>query len=351
MKRISDFFTRTDTPSLPSKWLDDPLPPAPKKRAVGRPRKESGKETCKNKSAKEPSDESSQLAKIQSEDSIPLLQSMNPSNIQASKRGKYKAYTVKEKVTIVQEAKTAGLRPIAAKYNLTPSTLAGWMKTDFSKQRNPGGRLSGGGRKISYGQDVDSKIISWVLEQREQQIPVSGEMIMAYAKTSVQPQFPNFQASRGWLDKFMKRHHLSLRSRTSMAQKLPSDLEDKVTSFHQFVKDQRRENEYDYIINMDETPAYFDVVPSKTVDITGKKTIKIRTTGSDKRHLTVILAVSSCGSLLPAIVIFKGKRELRDIRTPTNVLVRVQEKGWVDENMMIDWIRQVLRPFTHRIDR
>ena len=39
--------------------------------------------------------------------------------------------------------------------------------------------------------------------------------------------------------------------------------------------------------NMDETPVYFDMVPGKTVDVRGKKTIKVRMTESEKRHITV----------------------------------------------------------------
>lgn len=76
-----------------------------------------------------------------------------------------------------------------------------------------------------------------------------------------------------------------------MSQKLPGDLEQKVTSFQKFVKDARIKDEFDseYIINMDETPVFFDIVPNQTVDVQGKKAIIIRTSGSDKRHVTVML--------------------------------------------------------------
>ena len=41
---------------------------------------------------------------------------------------------------------------------------------------------------------------------------------------------------------------------------------------------------------MDETPDYFDMVSSRTLDKNGEKTINIRTTGAEKRHLTVVIA-------------------------------------------------------------
>ena len=41
----------------------------------------------------------------------------------------------------------------------------------------------------------------------------------------------DFRASRGWLEKFMKRHGFSLRRRTTVSQRLPKDLVPKVTMY------------------------------------------------------------------------------------------------------------------------
>ena len=75
--------------------------------------------------------------------------------------------------------------------------------------------------------------------------------------------------------------------------------------------------------------------------------MRVRTTGSEKRHLTVMLAVSSAGDILTPMIIFKGKRPLEDI-SPRGCVVRVQEKACVDESLMIEWIRVCYRPFTQR---
>ena len=110
----------------------------------------------------------------------------------------------------------------------------------------------------------------------------------------------------------MKRHELSLRVKTSLSQRLPNDLEEKLISFHQFVTTKREEDEFDdnLIVNMDETPVYFDLQPGKTVNKRGSKSVLIRTTGSEKRHFTVVLAVAASSDVLPPMVIFKGKCEL-----------------------------------------
>ena len=50
---------------------------------------------------------------------------------------------------------------------------------------------------------------------------------------------------------------------------------------------------------MDETPAYFDICPNRTVAVKGEKSIIVRTTGAEKRQLTVVLSCSANGGLLP----------------------------------------------------
>lgn len=61
-----------------------------------------------------------------------------------------------------------------------------------------------------------------------------------------------------------------------------------------------------FLGNMDETPVYFDIVPGKTIERRGRKTVKVRTTGSEKRHITVVLAATASGLFLPPMIIFKG---------------------------------------------
>jgi hypothetical protein len=54
---------------------------------------------------------------------------------------------------------------------------------------------------------------------------------------------------------------------------------------------------------MDETPLYFDIVPGKTIERIGMKTVKVRTTGSEKRHITVVLRCTAAGDFLPPMII------------------------------------------------
>jgi len=56
---------------------------------------------------------------------------------------------------------------------------------------------------------------------------------------------------------------------------------------------------------MDETPVYFDMTSSYTINNKGAKTVQIRTTGNEKNWFTCVLAITANGNKLPPIVIFK----------------------------------------------
>lgn len=397
-KNLFSYFKKADTYELPDKWLNDPLPKAAEKRPVGRPKKlqkvdpevscvpveettgdcspepsTSQSSVTSSPAALHPTSSPVTVTAVMFADSTPtgsseVNASMPPSDAAEACqfspsvvcRKRYKAYTATEKRAIVDEAKANpnGIRATAREHDIAIGTLMGWMKkgefNDVVLQNKKGARTTGGGRKLSVGEGNDEKIFRWIIEQRELHVPVSCQAIMDHAKLLCAADNPTFQASRGWLQKFMKRHELSLRSRTSLSQRLPADLEEKISSFQTFVKTERSSEEIDdrYIVNMDETPVFFDIVPNKTVEQTGNKSVIIRSSGSDKKHVTVMLAVSATGDVLPTIVIFKGKRPLRDIQVPNpkDVIVLVQEKAWVDERVMLEWIDACLLPYTNRND-
>ena len=70
----------------------------------------------------------------------------------------------------------------------------------------------------------------------------------------------------------------------SLSQYLPKDLEERLTSFIASMKQHLGQKNYpmSFIGNMDETPVYFDLVPSKVVDKIGVKSCIVKTTGAEK---------------------------------------------------------------------
>ena len=143
---------------------------------------------------------------------------------------------------------------------------------------------------------------------RERHLSVSTQMLQHKALALIGEHNPNFKASEGWARKFICRHSLVLRARTSVAQKLPSDLECRVFTFHEEVKTERQKHDFpkELIGNMDETPLYFDMVPSRTLEKKGEKEVRVRTTGAGKTRVTVVLACTASGHT-PPMIILKGK--------------------------------------------
>ena len=296
---IKNFFQPAD-PNAPRVFSSQPrslqpLVHAPKaKRPVGRPRKTPVVEATPTREAS------------------PLKDTPPPAKrIRAS-------YSMKKKYEVVQYAKKHSVYQACRHFGLSTGTVGPWMSLDFSSTKATVYRTSGAGRKLSYPVEKEEELLQWVLEQRDLHLAVTVQNIMDQAVTVIQPINPSFKGTRGWAQKFMRRNDLVMRAKTSIAQKLPAALEQKMTAFLQSVKEARLQCYYpkELIGNMDETPMYFDMACNTSVDRRGKKTISIRTTGAEKRHLTVVLAATANGQMLPPMIIFKGKRMLKNVNVP-----------------------------------
>ena len=108
----------------------------------------------------------------------------------------------------------------------------------------------------------------------------------------------------------MRRNCLSVRSRTTVDQKLPDNWEENVMNFHQFVWRRKEELaiQADRVFNMDEVPMSFDAPYSRPVDTTGAESIPVSTTGHEKTGFTVVLPCSESRKKLKPMVIFKKKK-------------------------------------------
>ena len=140
-----------------------------------------------------------------------------------------------------------------------------------------------------------------------------------------------FVASRGWLEKFLARNGLSLRRRTTMAQKDPDKLTEKLVSFVDYVGKAVASKgilEKD-IIAMDETAVWFDMVSPTTIDAVGTKSVSLKTTGHEKSHLTVVLAAKADGTKLKPFIVFKGAiREVKAMKEKvTRAVVATSKNG------------------------
>ena len=95
------------------------------------------------------------------------------------------------------------------------------------------GNHSGAGRPLMYPKDEENKFVAWILQLLDLQISVSVLSLQEKAKKVIRPHNPTVSASKGWVEKFISRHRLSIRNRTSVSQKLPQQLDGYLTKFYE----------------------------------------------------------------------------------------------------------------------
>ena len=195
---------------------------------------------------------------------------------------------------------------------------------------------------------IDERVCTFIDEKRNNGLGVSRSLIrlegLRVARELGIPE-TEFKASPGWCTRFMKRNGYSIRARTKIAQKLPKEYADKITSFQRYVIRQRLRAQYplNCIGNMDETPVNMDMVANTTVDKIGTKSVMLKTTGHEKCRYTVVLSCMADGSKLMPMLIFKRKTLPKKINWPKGVVVHVHPKGWMDEEGCKLWLDKVWR--------
>lgn len=82
---------------------------------------------------------------------------------------------------------------------------------------------------------------------------------------------------------------------------------------------------------------WFDMPSPTTITERGAKDVKLLSAGNEHSCFTFMLACMTDSRRLPPFVIFKCKIMPRKA-FPPGVVVRVNEKGYMDEAMMFEWI-------------
>lgn len=117
---------------------------------------------------------------------------------------------------MVEYARYHGIIAAAKKFNIARKNVQHWLFKELkdknslfqaakpSKRRRlfPRGRYKAG-RKLSYPKEVNDKLLEWLLSMRERHLCVSTQVLRDKAKTTITEHNPSFQASEGWLRKFM----------------------------------------------------------------------------------------------------------------------------------------------------
>ena len=114
--------------------------------------------------------------------------------------------------------------------------------------------------------------------------PISSLALREQVKSKFQSYCQESIASRGWLHKFSQRHRLALRRRTSVSRKLPKQLEEKLSGFYEIYAKFLKIGKHIRALvgNMDKTPVFFDMVPNKSFENKGSKSVTVRKSACKK---------------------------------------------------------------------
>ena len=279
---------------------------------------------------------------------------------------KLRNYTVEFKLDVVNYAEENNSNQAAAiKFQVDRHSVRDWRKkkSDLQSLISMRGnkkrvRLEGGGRK-PLSEEMESLLLEYILDRRLRGLHVSRKLIMKKAMVIYQDiqeaelTEETFEASKGWLEKFMQRNSLSLRRHTSVAQKDPDLLVSKVVSYILRVRRLREKFSYQPadMIAFDETPIWADMISNTTVDVTGKKTITLKSTGHEKLRVTVGLAAKGDGTKLKPIIVFKGNiRQVQSLQKEfqSKCMIASTKNGWMDTNLTNAWTNSVLGQFHFR---
>lgn len=187
-----------------------------------------------------------------------------------------RAFDIEFNIKVVKFAKLNSGEAAAKAFGVEPQNIRQWKKREaefvklMKESKTKRKRLCGGGRK-KIMPELDKILFDWILTQRMKSLRVSRRSIREEAKrifpTLENNELFDFKASRGWLEKFLDRNNLTLRRKTTVAQKDPSQLFGKVASVVNFVSNtvKAKKITHSAIVAMDETSLWFDMLSNTTI--------------------------------------------------------------------------------------
>ena len=219
---------------------------------------------------------------------------------------------------IIKESNLTSIHAVSAKYGIYRNSVRDWIKQKDllekadTKENN---RLLGAGRK-SYSFEYEPQILKWIEYHRKLRLALTMRAIIGYL-LFLQPEFgetKSYDALKMWCIRFLKRNNLVFRRAGHIGQSLPKSIHTVVNGFLRDII-RARENmgigdqDLGRIVNMDETPIFFDMPETITIEVKGTKNVNISTFGNDKNRVSVILSIAGDGTKLPPLKFSKERQE------------------------------------------
>ena len=200
---------------------------------------------------------------------------------------------------------------------------------------------------------IEGPLLHYIFEQREQGMAVATFDLAVKASTlSAEFGAKHFTARCSAVKRFLSAHSLVYRLDTHETQRKPEEVATEAAEYMALVRQLLVGPHRDrrFVLNMDQTPCWFSMSKKRTLEVVGRKTVHIRRSTNDTKRAMVAVTITAACTVLPLMVVFKGQRTGRIATTefstyPTTHHYRCQQKAWMDEQVMLDWVDEVLSPY------
>jgi hypothetical protein len=205
---------------------------------------------------------------------------------------------------------------------------------------------------VSQLKAVEGALLRYIFEYREQGVSVNT-FNLALRASFISPEFreKSFTAHCSTMKRFMIAHLFLYPIGTHTLQRPPAEVESEAFDFMQFMHRiiSGGNGNLRFVINMDQMPVYFLMNAKRAFEVVGKKTVHIRASTNNTKHVTMVVMITVDRMLLPLMLIFKGKLNGRIVRKefpsgnyPTTHFYKCQDAAWMDKEVMIAWVNEVL---------
>lgn len=271
-----------------------------------------------------------------------------------------KRLTIGEKLKILTEVDKLvedghSLRSAAATVGIQPVQVRKWRQQRRDFEAMPRKKKSVGRGMESSIKHLEDPLIGWVLDQRAEGIPVTYKLLQVKA-AQLDEDFAakSDRAQYHVIRKLCIANEVVLRCVTNKSQRRPQEVIDDALAFLRVERQILLAPgiNMDVVINMDQTPVFLSMHPSRTLNLSGQRTIHGRKTSNSTSRITASLAISASGKKLKPMLIFKGQpdghiatRELPMLSVREDMVMVCQPSAWQDNENMAKWIDLCLVPY------
>ncbi len=228
---------------------------------------------------------------------------------------------------------------VAKQFGVPLSTLSTWKKNRSSLEDSLSNITPDRKRKrTAKFEDVEDALLQWFIGARGQNAPISGPLMKKKAEQlAILMEFPDFQCSNGWLDRFKLRHGKVFRNVCGEGNSV-SD-ENIFNWQNSLLPELLSEYKPEDIFNADEAGLFFELLPDKTMNFKGEAC-----TGGKKgkQRVTIMVAANMTGSeKLPLLLIGRSAnpRCFKNVKSlPVEYISN--KKAWMTAAIFEEWLKK-----------